>query len=102
MGEIGIPRREYLYELKFSDILMIQRGYERRHRHLWSACRWAVFNNIAAYVGGKAMKEAGINSPKDLLKFPWEKNEAYSPLTDEERMELQHEIDMMNGSLPPQ
>lgn len=31
MGEIGRDRHEYLYEMSYCDILLIQRGYRRRN-----------------------------------------------------------------------
>lgn len=31
MGEIGRDRHEYLYEMTYCDILLIQRGYRRRN-----------------------------------------------------------------------
>ena len=31
MGEIGRDRHEYLYEMSYCDILLIQRGYLRRN-----------------------------------------------------------------------
>jgi len=31
VGEIGRDRREYLYEMSYCDILLIQRGYRRRN-----------------------------------------------------------------------
>ena len=31
MGEIGRDRREYLYEMSYCDIVLIQRGYRRRN-----------------------------------------------------------------------
>lgn len=31
MGEIGRDRNEYLYEMSYCDILLIQRGYQRRN-----------------------------------------------------------------------
>ena len=31
MGEIGRDRREYLYDMSYCDILLIQRGYRRRN-----------------------------------------------------------------------
>ena len=39
VGEIGINRLEYLYDLTYCDLLMIERGYNRRHMNLWSATR---------------------------------------------------------------
>lgn len=72
MGEIGIPRREFLYDLNFTDLLMIERGYERRHRHLWSSTRWQTYHLMSALAGSDALKKAGIHSLADLISFPWD------------------------------
>lgn len=98
MGEIGLSRLEYLYELTFCDLLLIERGYERRHRHLWSAERWSTYHIMAAFVGGDKLAEKGVHKPQDLIKFPWE-SEPVSPITQEEAAELQAEIDAINASL---
>lgn len=73
---------------------MIQRGYERRCRHLWGTTRWQTFYLMSAQVGSDNLKKSGIYKPTDLIKFPWENdsNTQASPLTDEERQEL---IDLM-------
>ena len=76
VGEIGLPRHEYLYDLRHIDLLLIRRGYERRQRHLWSATRWQTFDLMAAQVGSDGMKRAGIHGPADLIRFPWENADA--------------------------
>lgn len=77
---------------------MIERGYDRRHRHPWAIARWMTYNIMQAQCGSKAMQEAGINSIKDLMKFPWD-SEPVAPITDEERDELLAEMDAMNAAL---
>lgn len=72
VGEIGIPRREYLYELDYLDMVQIERGYERRHRHAWSIGRWQTFHLMAAFCGGENLQKSGIHSPIDLIRFPWD------------------------------
>ena len=62
---------------------MIQRGYDRRHRNLWSATRWQTYNLMCAFAGSKALSEAGINSAKDLLSFPWDTEHNGLPTEDE-------------------
>ena len=45
MGEIGIPRREFLYELRFWEVRRIIRGYRRRDwlkYQLMAECVYAV------------------------------------------------------------
>lgn len=75
MGEIGINRLEYLYELSWLDLILIERGYDRRCRHLWSATRWQAYELMSAQMGGQQMRENGIHTPLDLIKFPWEKQD---------------------------
>lgn len=73
MGEIGIARREYLYELSYWEIVLIVRGYSRRNREMWSAIRWQTYNLMCVSMAD--MKKAGILSPTDLLRFPWESSD---------------------------
>lgn len=70
MGEIGTPRREYLYDLEYWEILLIVRGYFRRNREMWSATRWQTYNLMCVSMAD--LKKAGIYRPTDLIRFPWE------------------------------
>jgi hypothetical protein len=97
IGEIGIPRREFLYDLQFWEARRILKGYQARHRNLWSATRWQTYNIMAAW-NGKGLSEAGIHGPADLLQFPWDK-EPSVPLSDEELDELKAEMAAMNEQL---
>jgi hypothetical protein len=72
VGEIGISRREFLYDLNYTDLMLIDYGYEKRRRDLWSSVRWQTFNMMSAQVGSDNMKKSGIYSPTDLLRFPWD------------------------------
>ena len=65
---------------------------------MWSAVRWQTHNLMAAQVGSKALNEAGIYKPTDLIQFPWDK-EPTVPLSDEERDEMQAEMAAMNAAL---
>jgi hypothetical protein len=56
------------------------------------------YNIMQAQCGSKAMRESGINSIEDLLKFPWD-SEPVAPITDEERDELLAEMEAMNAAL---
>lgn len=93
MGEIGIPRREFLYEIDFWEARRIVRGYDRRHRTMWSATRWHAFNIMSAmpYVD---MKKAGLNRPSDLIQFPWDSD----VVGDDEIEELQDLMRSMRNS----
>ena len=79
MGEIGLPRREVLYELRWWEVRAILRGYNRRHRDAWSIARWQTYHLMC--VSGADLKGAGILTPMDLIRFPWE--DADSPETDD-------------------
>ena len=75
---------------------MIQRGYERRHRQLWSATRWQTYNLMAAFAGSKALSEAGINSAKDLLPLPWDTDHSDLP-TEDEVADIVAEMEAINA-----
>lgn len=96
MGEVGISRHEFYYELKWWEVKAIVRGYNRRHRHLWSATRWQTYNLMSAQAGSEALRKAGIYKPTDLIKFPWEKN--VSPVSDDDIADLQAELDAINNN----
>jgi hypothetical protein len=72
VGEIGISRLEFLYDLNYTDLLLIDYGYDKRKRDLWSSVRWQTYNMMSAQVGTDNMKKSGLYSPTDLLPFPWD------------------------------
>lgn len=86
VGEIGIERREFLYELNYWEIILIIRGYNRRHRDLWSAVRWHAYNVMSAMPYCK-LAESGIYKPTDLMTFPWEVEHHEAP-SEEEKEEM--------------
>ena len=94
MGEIGIDRKEYLYDLTYSDLLLIERGYDRRCRQMWSAARWSTFYIMSSFAGSDNMKQNGITAPTDLLKFPWDKERVI--ITENEQNQLMKEIEAFN------
>ena len=96
MGEIGFPHKEFLHELKWWEIRSIIRGYNRRHRDLWSSTRWQTYNIMASFVGGDKLSEKGVNSPKDLMKLPWDTDQR-SPLSDDDIADLQAEMAAINA-----
>ena len=92
MGEIGIPRLEYLYELTHCDLLMIGRGYNARHHHGWEQARLVAYN--ARFCMGS---KDPIPLVTEWIKFPWER-EAVTPLSQSEVEEMQAEIDAINAA----
>jgi hypothetical protein len=97
VGEIGIPRKEFLYELTYCDIILIQKGYDARYRNMWTASRWQTFYLMSAFVGSDGMRKANITSPRDLLPFPWEKET--TDISDKEIAELQAQMAAINAEL---
>lgn len=76
---------------------MIHRGYDRRNRHSWSIARWQTYNLMCAFAGSKALSEAGINSAKDLLPFPWDTDHSDLP-TEDEVADIVAEIEAVNAN----
>ena len=96
MGEIGIQRREYLYELTLTDLLLIERGYHRRSIDTWSASRWSTYHIMTAFVGD-GLKKNGIMGPKDLLHLPWDQIAPSEIYTEADIKNLQADIDTANA-----
>lgn len=82
VGEIGIDRKEFLYDLKLWEIRAIIRGYRKREHSLWHIARWQTF--WIMHNGMLDMKKAGLHSERDLCTFPWEKEKEVITMTDEE------------------
>jgi hypothetical protein len=95
VGEIGIQRETALYIIPWWEIICIVRGYERRHRHTWSAARWMAFCIMSAQAGTKAMQEAHIYKPSDLLPLPWDST-ADGDVTQEDVEDMQATMDAIN------
>lgn len=96
MGEIGVSREEYLYEMRYWEILLIVRGYSRRNRDMWSAIRWQTFSLMCISAD---LKKVGIYSPTDLLRFPWDKTDQddAGSLSPEDIEELQRQMREYNA-----
>ena len=96
MGEIGIPRREFLYELTLTDLLMIERGYNRRSIDTWGAARWSTYHIMTAFVGD-GLKKDGVMSPQDLLPLAWDTQPEAEHYTEADIAGLQADIDRANN-----
>ena len=74
---------------------MIERGYDRRYRHLWSTTRWETYHLMCVHVGGDKLAEKGIHNPQDLLKLPWDQKSI--PISEHDMKELQAEMTAINA-----
>ena len=96
VGEIGIPRREFLYDIDFQEVKLIIRGYRKRERTTCNMIRWQTFWLL--HNGMADLKKAGINVPEDLISFPWDKEDEDIDLpTDEEVADMQDLLRSLNS-----
>ena len=51
VGEIGLSRREFLYDIKFWEARRILRGYRKRHHFLYQLIAEDVFASTYAFRG---------------------------------------------------
>lgn len=84
MGEIGIPRREFLYDLKFWEVRRIIRGYRRRGK---------IFMQLLAeniYASTFAIRSAEGKKVQDMFPsiFDDDDEEVEPQITKEEKQEL--------------
>jgi hypothetical protein len=88
VGEIGITRREFLYDLKFWEVRRIIRGYRKRGK---------IFMQLLAenvYASTFAIRSAEGKRVQDMFPsiFDDDDDEVEPPMTDEEKQEL---LDLM-------
>jgi hypothetical protein len=88
VGEIGIPRREFLYDLKFWEVRRIIRGYRKRGK---------IFMQLLAenvYASTFCIRSAEGKKVQDMFPgiFDDDDDEVEPPMTDEEKQEL---LDLM-------
>ena len=93
MGEIGISRREFLYEVRFWEVRRIIAGYRKRDRiklQLLAEC---------AYASIYAMRDPRGKTPIDLFPgiFDEDDDDIKEEITEDEKRELQALINEMNG-----
>lgn len=95
MGEIGIPRREFLYELRFWEVRRIIRGYRRRNRLSHQLLAECVYASI------HTMRDPKGKTVEDLFPALFEDDEQIPSgpaLTQDEVSELQAMMAAMNAS----
>jgi len=92
VGEIGIPRREFLYDLRFWEVRRIVRGYRRRDRlkhQLMAEC---------AYAAIYAMRDPKGKTVADMFPQIFEDDDIDDepPITEDEAADLQALMASMN------
>lgn len=92
MGEIGIQRKEFLYELQYIDLLLISRGYFCRYHPMYDAAR-LIMHQVHYCMG--VPKGGIVKLPKELVTFSWEKEKSL-PVSDEDIEQMRREIRQEN------
>jgi len=97
VGEIGIPRREFLYDLRFWEVRRIIRGYRQRDRlthQLLAECAFAAMF---------AMRDPKGKTPRDIFPslFPTDDDDATdsAPIDDKEVARLRQMMREENARL---
>ena len=87
MGEIGIPRHEFLYEIQYWEVLRIIRGYRRRGRLRDQLIAEAVFAAM------HTMRDSKGKTVKDFfpMLFEDQDDDIDNEITDEDRAFLEAE-----------
>ena len=93
MGEIGIPRREFLYDLRFWEVRRIIRGYRRRDtlkHQLLAEC---------AYAAIYAKRDPQGKTVADMfpMLFDDEEEDDEPPITEEDVADLQQLMASINA-----
>lgn len=91
MGEIGIPRREFLYDLRFWEVRRIIRGYRRRDwlkHQLMAECVYAAIH---------VMRDPQGKTVADMFPMLFDYDDDEPPISAEDVAELQAEMDALNA-----
>lgn len=94
MGEIGIPRHEFLYEIRFWEVRRIIRGYRRRD--------WLKHQLLAecAYATIYAMRDPKGKTVADIFPMLFDDDEDDEPpITEEEVDNLQQLMADINAQI---
>jgi hypothetical protein len=95
VGEIGIPRREFLYDIRFWEVRRIIRGYRQRDRlkhQLIAECVYA-----ATY----AMRDPKGKTVSDMFPMFFEDDDDYDepPISEEDVADMQAMMEAFNNSI---
>jgi len=77
VGEIGIPRREFLYDIEFWEVHRIIRGYRRRDGLKYQLLRLCAYASFSAFHKMDKL-------PHEWIPLPFDEEETPSRLISEE------------------
>lgn len=90
MGEIGIDRNLFLYDLQYWEIILITSGYFRRYHPAWEQARMIAHqvHYAMGYPKGESPK-----TPEEWVPFPWDpKESAADDDYDDDEVKRQREL----------
>ena len=95
VGEIGIPRREFLYDLRFWEVRRIVRGYRKRNRLTNQLLAESVYATI------HVMRDPKGKTPADMFPgiFVNEAEDSNGGISEEDQQEMLALIDAENARL---
>lgn len=99
MGEIGIPRREFLYDLRFWEVRRIVRGYRQRDRlkhQLIAEC---------AYAAMFAMRDSKGKTVSDMFPMLFDNDDDDDdepPISEEDVADMQAMMEAFNNNINEQ
>lgn len=93
MGEIGIPRREFLYDIRFWEVRRIIRGYRRRDllkHQLMAECVYAAIH---------VMRDPQGKTVADMfpMLFDNDDDDDEPPISEEDVADMQAMMDAFNA-----
>lgn len=93
VGEYGISRHEFLYEIRFWEARRIIRGYNKRNRLTNQLLAESVYATI------HVMRDPQGKTVADMFPQLFKNEDDYenSPLTDEDALNFQKELDAINA-----
>jgi hypothetical protein len=97
VGEIGIPRREFLYDLRFWEVDAIIRGYRRRNRLTHQLLAEIVYTTMYINRDPKGKTVEGMFP----MLFEDEEEEDTPIMTKEDSDELQQLMEDLNSQQNP-
>jgi hypothetical protein len=97
VGEIGVPRREFLHDLRWWEVHSIIRGYRQRDRlkHQLIA--------VCAYAAMYAMRDSQGKTVEDIFPMLFEDDDYDEPpISEEDVADMQAMMDAFNNSINEQ
>ena len=90
MGEIGISRKEFFYELQWWEVNAIIRGYRKRNILSYQLQRLTAYS---AFFGMRENKNA--LTPQEWQPLYFDEDDDTAPITEEEQKEMLAEMEAL-------